>query len=363
MNWFLIVSVFALVIFTVWIFWRLPKIKPNIRNRQISPSGIPYYWTVVENSDGDIIRTLLGIQVNSCHDFSIRKETKLDKLFKNLKLCHEFQTKDKKFDDKIYIFSDSPELNKNLYINGKAREIIEDLLDTDAKEIWCHNNFLNITLRGATNTIPETELLEKRLLQLSTLANIFKSMDPKKLTIGKFFSRLSFISFVNITAISLGIISAIMILVDNKLVHFYSLTNMLFSAFLYCFPVYFTWLLIIILLVRKSSRGHTAIIVSFFALFPGIIISYTSFLYYENIVLDTSPPVKYQVEVIKKLEEGRNRYKKVITTHWEEPQIQYDLINGNQLYDQVKIGTKIVISVKQGYLGYKWVESEKIAKN
>ncbi len=128
------------------------------------------------------------------------------------------------------------------------------------------------------------------------------------------------------------------------------------------------WLFFIALKPKDAPQENKFLLAIFIGL-PGFIVLTYICLYFINSQFDYSKPHIYTVPVIDKFVshvaggQGGSNVDNVIVADWRDPNLRYKLLNHwGWFYDKVTIGTMINITVRDGFLGYQWVESETIAQ-
>jgi hypothetical protein len=81
-----------------------------------------------------------------------------------------------------------------------------------------------------------------------------------------------------------------------------------------------------------------------------------------NIIFDHSEKQIYYQTVIDKKEIHGTRHSsyQVITREGENKDARHQLLSSDDLYNKVRIGSVVKISIKKGFLGYSWVENEEV---
>ena len=317
----------------------------------LTESNQAYYLSVVSRH-----HAMIGINLPSKYKdcSSIHKETLLDKFFKLICISQEFQCNDKQFDQKYYITSENHSFCKELYNNKQAREIIDKLFSLPIKFLGTERNMLWVNHKEDYK--PPEEEIENIVTNLYLLLEIIEQLDYTASdeylvekwrfvikTSGKFY------------LLAIGLV--IYIMCFEKLI----LDGMFESSLKYSLPIALILSLFVIKTFFRSSRGHQAVKYSIMILLPLVSILIYDIMYILNVALDSSKATIYEVSVISK--EKRRRAKggtsyKIRTTPFLSAHKQYTLYDSRDLYNCLNIGDEVKLSIKDGFFGFKWIESE-----
>lgn len=97
---------------------------------------------------GSVVATTLEVELSLRSVFKLSRETAIDKLFKAIGLSEEFQTGDAAFDDLVYIACDSAAFSHEVRHDSRTRELISELFHERIRSIECDGRSLWIKSKG-----------------------------------------------------------------------------------------------------------------------------------------------------------------------------------------------------------------------
>jgi hypothetical protein len=137
-------------------------------------------------------------------------------------------------------------------------------------------------------------------------------------------------------------------------------TQMLKDSALWGVAMVFLLMLMTVFWLGKSSRAHLVLIEVFFFGTIGTVLTTNAQIRALNMELDESARGNYQVVAYDKWVSRSRRSTSyyIRVDDWNSDQRQTTKIEvDNSFYNTVREGQTLTIAQKQGYLGYRWVES------
>jgi hypothetical protein len=321
-----------------------------------------------KKSRSGIVSLKIGVRTSKKLNFILRRENWWDQYFKSINLAWEHQVGWKKFDDEIYVESDSEAVligflnNKatqrsllKLFKSGFDNRIRINKLQCNSGRLWVEiDNF------GSLNSEKdEYELIARDLLELAEKLN---KIDIKKHSgFDPYFLKSSLL-----LAVSSGLLINAILQVSriNILVMPITLDKAGLVAFSILGGTIITGILAVSAwnLLKNSSRAHLVLLEIFTFGYLGAIGSSAAQIREMNSEWDNSSPIRYESNIVKKsIEEGR-KGSKIYTLYlsaWSGEKNANGLavnVTGSMYY-RVSKGFPVAIVQHEGYLGLNWIKS------
>jgi hypothetical protein len=311
----------------------------------------------------------VGIRINEKLNFTLRRENRWDQYFKSIKLSREHQVGWKKFDDEIYVISDSEAIFKGFLNNKVIQRSLLKLFKSgfdnriNIAKLHCNGGRLwaEIEYSGSLNDKVE-ENYELIASELRGFALVLNKIEPSKYKeADPYFFRSAILLaissglFINaIFQLSRIYFSGFPITVDmSGLLAFSTLTGVTITGIL----TVLAWRLL-----KSSSRAHLVLleIITFGCL--GAIGSSVVQLRELNTEWDDSPPTRFETSIVRKSIEENRKGNKTYTLYLSGWPSDGDVnglavnVTGSMFY-RVKKGFPIAIVQHEGYLGLSWIKS------
>ncbi|MCB0272926.1 MAG: hypothetical protein KDD46_07920 [Bdellovibrionales bacterium] len=328
----------------------------------ITVKGIPCYVGTTKGKYGKILSTHFKVKFDSKYIFKFTKESWFDRLMKSLGIAIEIQSGNSRFDQHVYVASDSRSFMQKVCYTPEVQALITQLfINHEAKYISSNGKTIKINFSGDVQN--NTRLMEKFVELFLHIAKIkirspysFDSFAVKALVLE---------SLVWSTAVYsiMGFIEFTFHPEDIHL-HEYSLfIQGLFTGMIIAIAL----IMFVIILMRGSSRGHRLILESILLLLFSLPFGGYNIVSDLNTKLDRAAPVIEEAMVInhyKRLHRGR-RGRKYFTYH-----IQIDQFKTQDIYNldrdikitsddftRVQNGDTVKIEIGPGWLKHPWYRS------
>jgi len=338
------------------------------KGEELLLNGRPYQ-VKVEKHKGKITGFKVGIDGVSEYDVLLKPENVVDRFFKRFGISTELQTGCHDFDDDVYVACDSSDIHKILTRDADVRSVVLGLLrkasqeTCQVKRIRNRNGRLWIELDANNKVYPQgiADQFAEGLFQLKAALESFRQ--PHNRVRDPFVLKA-----VLILAISTGLaINGGVHLFRQKMEYFPHLADymaVVWGALPYALFVLICLVTLVIYLLRGSSRAHLVLVEVLLVGFLGAwATSYTE-LVDLNTEMDVSVPVLHQTTVASTHIERRRTSKSRTTTHYfvemtnvPEGRVPSEFEVSKCFYQSVSRGDDIVLTIRDGYLGYPWFES------
>ncbi|MDH5737656.1 MAG: hypothetical protein OEZ23_05065 [Gammaproteobacteria bacterium] len=332
--------------------------------------GLAYIYNIREGKLG-LQGFFLGVEATTGYDYAFKRETGFDRFFKKMGLSKEFQSGDEDFDNLIYVLSDNKQLHRQIVHNAEIREAIQNLFKLESqynfklKEVRHRAGRLWIKIAGlsefrkedipkvASTAVPVLKTVSESLIQSQSRSLRWK--DP------------FIIRSVLLLSLSAGLLA-------NGLIHLVRVfwidipftmdqIPLFVDALSLTAVIVVMFLIAVLLLLGRSSRAH--IVLLEVLLIGGIGAFATSLVELRdlNIEWDNSPGQEFDLVLENKKIHRRRRATSynLYVTGWLDSERREKITVSSEFYDSLKIGDRLRLVQREGYLGYRWVEAlEKI---
>jgi hypothetical protein len=352
-------------------------IWPNIRRRPADMSdsahGIPCNFKQQRASRSNRVTVTVTVPCDERFEFTLRREGAFDRFAKALHLVREFQTRDDRFDEAVYIGADERGIDDWLAQDADARKELLDLLalepeeDTRVRSIAAGRGVLmlsavtkprmlssapaDIAQLVANTTVPALKSCVDRLRAFAAgAADPDAFRDPYAAAIRTLASlALGLVVVPLILLFIIQIQAPTLRLEDFQL---FGRDTLTVSAAVLC-----TLLLVGLLLLRGSTRLHTALAPLLLCAAVGCVFAVPAFLSELNMEWDRSTPQHYTAQVLRLYEtHGRQgTHYHVWLSNWHQQADDQDLQIDAATYQGLNDGDTVDISEHAGYLGWPWV--------
>jgi hypothetical protein len=325
-----------------------------------------FQYQLLETKNG-VRGLLLGIPAPEGPNYTLKRESWIDRLCKAIGLSVEYQVGELEFDKLVYIVSDDSKVHRAVASNPVITRNTKTLfglgkgMDCTPKEINHRHGMLWI--RYATDKRPEPGQLQALARQvvpaLEGVANELRQIphhahsgwrDP----------------FVLKAALILGLSTALAI---NAAVHMmriiwsevpFTVDRDLLMADAVGWGGGVVAVLVIgtLLVLGRSARTHLVMIELVLVGSLGAIGTALFELRELNMEFDAFSASRYQVQVLNKYVKKSRRSTSyyIDTVDWNAPEQVTSVKVSKRLYDATSIHGNVVVTQRQGYLGYRWVE-------
>jgi len=322
-------------------------------------NGINYSYKHFRGTDKAPPYFSITIPSQVLANFTITRETKIDRFFKKLGICVEIITHDPEFDNTFYINTTKISFTKHILEKPENRDLIKKLFDLEFNHLKHNGKALTIMWKNfPRGGQMKTEVVEKAVGFLDELNKNIENISPteferekpqpwklkKYITFALLFlmlltgSAATIFTFISFAPIDMG--------------------KMFFNSLKYAFPVLIIFMWIAIQLLKGRSSSHRELIVVFFMAVFAVPISVFGYFGYFNGKLDQHKPSSYNVFVIDKYysrNKSSYRYYAVVNS-WREIKPRETLKVSKLLFQQIKPNeSKLTVVTKPGYFGYEWI--------
>ncbi len=307
---------------------------------------------------------LLGTRCAAGANFWIKRQSYFDTFFKRVGVSSEFETGDKSFDDAYYLITDNLELHQVLASNPKLRTAIDVIMKFsgggfNAKTIYCRNGRIWIKFDTEFLGLGEdiASVVRKLGHPLSLMANVIADLSKAGASWKD--------PFVVKAAILLAISSGLAINVVVQLVRLnYShvpftpdYLAILFDAVIYAFVLVPVLLFLAIKWLGRGARTHLVLLE--LASIGAVALTLTLALEMRdlNMSLDRSAEKSFKAQIVNKVSSKGRRSTDyyLVMNDWRCKcgTIKFEV--SQSLFNSLAVGNTVLISQKEGYLGYPWV--------
>jgi hypothetical protein len=325
------------------------------------------YWYDVIRQKRKITRFRLSIKGPEAYDFSFRLETWLDRVFKKIGVCSEFQVGHDDFDRAIYIVSDDRYLCTQLAGNiNLVTEILKlfkegETLRRKIRELRCASGYLSVSYKTVDHEYTEHQIFMTAQEAIPALARIGNHLQKVPMNVKSKWRDPFIIKAAIILATSTGL----------------AITGVAHSIRIYWTKIPFTvdadllWrdsvlvgltvvaalIAATIIFLGRSARTHLVLIeLLFIGTFGAVATSFAE-LRDINMEFDASPDSVYAVKLVDTYRKGGRhpRYYVILEDWTKEGARQKIRVSSGFFYEAVK-GEMITIRQKPGFFGYRWVD-------
>lgn len=319
-------------------------------------------------------RTRISVFIDGIqgYDFTLKRETWLDRLSKYLKLNRECQTKDDAFDKRIYIVSDNSQLCERIAADQKLREAIIEIFLTqylysiELDRIVCFNGRLSVyaSVEGKMESDPNVPVLEHIGRELILLSHFFPSIGDKnepvfrevgtwkemiaRSVIGVLIANGGFAIYWTLFSDNTGLVQPI---------------NILPLSFKIGALLSIVFVTVTLLLFRKSSHQVIAAPKMIGLGILGILLTTIAEVKDVNMYFDTSKPeitdcrVLSKEKIVQQSSRGRTSINYLLYTDrgsFYVLQAMYELAESDDIYR---------VYYRKGYLDYEWIEKIELVQH
>ncbi|PUA26362.1 MAG: hypothetical protein B0W54_21560 [Cellvibrio sp. 79] len=326
--------------------------------------GLEYLHIVYKSKIKSIY---LGIKCTDSVNFSIKRQSWLDNVFKSIGVSNEFETKDPEFDDSFYLITDNAALQRLIASSEMLRLAIKNIMrrerttDLKPKQIYCKNGRFWVVFSVGGGY--ETADIEHVSLSLQKYFNdVVSSLNKETLSksawIDPFVIRAALFLAVSSGLAINGVVQWVRsyfgyfpLVLDNSPVFYDALK---YSAF---FLLIF--LVVALFSLRRSARTHIVLLELSTVGALGIFLSTAMEMRDINMEWDRSPPQIHNVAIVNKYEQRSSGRRKrthyyVVVKDWRCQCGNYKFEMSRAMYNSIG-GDSISVIQKSGYLGYPWI--------
>ena len=319
-----------------------------------------------------LVTIFLGIEAQKGYDYTLKTERKLDRFFKFLRLSNEHQIGKTQFDNLVYIASDNPSFLNTLSDHEELSNCIIHVFEAAEKhgvilkELRHRYGKLWVQLK-VKNNLKDEEAWRKISADIIPLLHrinaLLEELPSKSLNKWKdpFTLKAAIILGLSLGLAFNGVFHLFRLFIWVDIPFIIDVSDLVKDALLYGSIFTLILMLLTIYLLKRSSRTHLVLIELITIGYFGAI----STAYYElrdiNMGLDKSKATPYKVEVhSKRYSSGRRSSSHFLTLDdWNNTNETKEIEVSSRLYKRTQVNNFVIVNQKQGYLGYKWVESIK----
>ncbi len=317
---------------------------------------------------GRITGFRIGIDGVPEYDLMLKKEGPIDRFFKHLNFSSEWQTGDRTFDEQIYIACDSSDIHKLLARQPELRKAVLQLfshaqrLGFRVKRIHNRAGRLWVELSPPDTDEPHT-LADAFAHELYVIKRVLETFrHPRNRLRDPFVLKA-----IVILAISSGLaINGAVHVARINFSHFPMLTDshaLIWAALPYALLLAGLLAALTLFLLNGSSRTHLVLVE---VLLVGLCGSWaTAFMELRdiNIEMDESAAIQHETKVtttrkhVSTGSKGRRQISYYVTLQsLPYPAKSTELRVSGCFYRSVSFGTDVILTAREGYLGYPWYE-------
>lgn len=358
--WFLL-GIISISICVCFEFWRRHLAKWKLEG---SCHGLEYRHNVYKSKIKSIY---LGVKCTDAVNFSIKRQSWLDNIFKAIGVSNEFETKDSEFDDSFYLISDNKSLQSLITSSEVFRLAIKNIMrrerikDLKPKEIHCKNGrfWVVFSVGGGYEKADIDQVclsLQKYFNDVVCLLN--KQTLSKSAWIEPFVIKAALLLAISSGLAINGVVQwarsafgYFPLVLENSLIFYDALK---YSAF---FLLIF--LIVALFCLRRSARTHIVLLELITVGALGIFLSTAMEMRDINMEWDRSPPQMHKVEIVNKYVQrssgrGKRTHYYVVVKDWRCECGNYKFEMSRGMYNSIG-GDSISVIQKSGYLGYPWI--------
>ncbi len=310
----------------------------------------------VRGSKGSAPQVLLSISGSFPAELVVRRETGMDRFFKQIGLNREFQTMDPQFNEKFYFECDDEAFLNKFFIKEDVKLLVSEVLDVFTSIVITRNACV-FQKRGGKRLeeMSKEDILSysRKLVKISSAVPV---AGQDLYAVGPSFKLWRIILYcVSITAAVSGLIVYILAETGFRVIEGQRLWSVSFPA-----SVLLT--VIVSFLAYLKIRGYARsaevwIVFVIFFLFGAVMLGRYGMAIY-NGVYDISEPRRFETTVIDRFYRTNKHSRSyfVIVRPWHEGMPVWELRVSQEEYANIQIGqTRYEIFTKEGRLGFEWV--------
>jgi hypothetical protein len=361
--WIVIRLILTLVVALTRVHQRL---NPQQRAEAGQLNSTPYFLELNHDKHGAITGFELGIPLPTQCLFKFQTEGMFDGFSKSLGLSTEFQTGDGNFDKKIYLACDYPVLLQQLADSSQSREIILELLGRRMfNSIWSDGSILWTST--ASDKEPSEHVIQRMQQLAATLQPLCQTAAPQK---RPFFWRFLWVEALVWSLFGYAASSMLEKSFGHHDYHLYY-SDIVKYGLLTAAVLLVILMLIIRLVLGKSSLGHTILAESFFVLLLALPLSGMQLVSDVNRYFDNTEAQQIEALIGSAYTQSkRGRKKYLISYHLQlqsppmlfNRQVPENIEVTEDLYNVAANGKLLQLRVKPGFLGLPWYEQMVIHK-
>lgn len=324
--------------------------------------GIPWVYRQHKNKR-EVTSTRFGVSFAHPIFFRLSRENAFDRWFKAVGFTREFQSRDRGFDEQIYVACDHPAIEPLLQEDHHVRATILTFFGGGATSIYSDGAHLWVHRNG--DSLPNAVEVE----QLDQLRNALAALPAESFVTlrDRFFWRALLVESVAWSTAFYGFPAIIELLARPEPLYFDARPviglGLLTAVGIFSLLLFLSWVLL-----RGSSRAHRVFVESLLVLAVGVPLTSVEIVSDTNIGLDHSAPREVSVPVTGKYTTTtrsrrggkRTRYhlqlapvKDRAVTIPTSMQVPY------WTYSETGDRGQIAISIREGALGFPWIAEVK----
>ena len=315
-------------------------------------TGKPYIWYYKKPSRKSSPQSHLLVKSKTPALFEIVPEGFSVKIAKHLGFTAEFQTNDKEFDGRFYIFSDDVQLCNKLRTQA-VREAVRQIFDAGGKHIEAVDDSIKVLMKEASPT-PDPLGAEKIAEAVHVIAEYTSGLVISPTSVCKSLRKQSNIAIS--TFIGAAIVGTIAAATQTHTV--IAQMPLVKEAALYAIPVIIAMFVIIRAQFKGSSRGISVFYFGLFCGVPAVALLAYAFIYHMNIRMDKSPAeVVYSQIESKYVSHHKNSTSYHIKVNsWQKRDEVVRIRVSYSEYYRMAIGRSLRLYVHPGYFNVGWLE-------
>jgi hypothetical protein len=287
---------------------------------------------------------------------TVRRESRMDRLGKSLRINREVQTGDALFDDAVYIESDAADADVIAVLGeDRARRAVVALLDLGFKQIGI--NDLGDTLTAGYQTSNFAAVDPVRLRPAAEHLRAIARSLPRfsgPVVRPSFWDRATFA----VTGSIVFAIGALIALLSFKSAYPPITADASGTGMLVGLAAWIVALPILVLLLRGRATSFRMLIICASVLLAGLPMSAVASTIGMNGALDDARPVAHPTHVLgTRTVRGKNSTTYYVSVAgWRDKQ-PVELEVSRSFMNSVSRGTQVIVTVGPGYFGWEWLRS------
>lgn len=312
---------------------------------------------------------ILAVPCASGVSLRIHRETWWDRFAKKIGLSYEFQFNDPEFDDDLYVVSNAPALRVELAETKALRYVLRLLFrDERLKRIECHGQHVVARYRekvgSGTGAIPNATEVNQVVAALNGLAESLEIAKSKTASSWDVYQlRATLLAALATAFLMLGALEFFRVFGFERAQLMLDVGGLLTFSTLCAGGALFVLMAATVALLRGSSYAH--IILAEMIISGGAGLAMSSYVMVRdiNISFDQSAQRMVEADVIyKRTSSGRKshtRYNLYLSGFDGGRQLPESIEVSSDVYCKAKPTWPVTLVVRDGALGYRWIEAYK----
>jgi hypothetical protein len=311
---------------------------------------------------------IFAVPCASAVSLRIHRETRWDRFAKKIGLSYEFQFNDPEFDDELYVVSNAPAFRVELAETRALRHVLRLLFrDQRLKRIECHGQHVVARYRekveSGTGTTPNATEVNQVVAALNALAESLAAAKSKTTSSWDVYQlRATLLAALATAFLMLGALEFFRIWGFERARLMLDVGGLLTFSTLCAGAVLFALMTATVTLLRGSSYAHIILAEMIISGGAGLMMASYVMVRDINISFDQSAQRMVEADVIYKRTSSGRRSR----THYlylsgfdGSRQLPESIEVSSEVYCKAKPTWPVTLVVRDGALGYRWIEAYK----